>query len=124
MNTLNAGIKKLQQKQALLRALIFSFVTIIIWIGFSIFRTQQTTGISPELLKLAEPINPNIDITVLDRLEAKRSFTTAELTNFPINRLIVENGIEKIVRSNGPSVDLNTATISATPTASASAGSQ
>jgi hypothetical protein len=88
----------LKQKQAFLRILIFSLVTVIIWVGLSIFRTQQQTSVSSELQKLSEPLNPNINTTVLDRIEQKRVYSAEELTNFTIYRIVVDkNGKEEIV---------------------------
>lgn len=107
MNKEKTGLQKLQQNQAFLRALIFALVTIIIWVGFSIFHTQQTSGIPQELQDLAIPINPNIDESVIKRIEAKRTFSPSELSNFPINRLVLKNGNEVVVRGNSPISDLN-----------------
>ncbi len=86
MNT-NA-ITSLQHKQAFLRVLMFSFATILVWVGFSLFRSQQKTGISPELQKLALPLNPNIHVEVVDRIRQKRAFSDQELQGFPILRVL------------------------------------
>lgn len=96
----------LKHKQWLLRILIFTLVTAMIWLGFSLFRSQQQTGIPADLQKLAIPLNPTINIGVVDRIEQKRAYTAEELQNFPVYRLIrLPNGTEQ-VRTELPE-DLN-----------------
>ena len=97
-------INSLQQRQSLLKILIFTLVTIMIWVLLSIFRTQQRTGVSEELLQLAEPLNPNINLDVLNRIGQKRSYTPEELANFPVYKQIRnEAGEEEIVTTLPPS---------------------
>lgn len=94
-------IDSLKQKQAFLKVLIFSLVTIMIWVGFSIFRSQNTTSISPELLALAVPLNPNINLNVINTIKNKRQFTDNELSSFTIYKLVqLPGGQQQIVSSN------------------------
>ena len=86
MNT-NA-IQILQQKQGFLRLLVFSLVTVMIWVGVSLFLSQQQTGISPELQALAKPLNPNIHLEVINQIQQKRAFSDADLQNFQILHVI------------------------------------
>lgn len=82
------NLGNLQQKQTLLRILVFTLVTVVIWVALTIFRSQQKTGIAPELLKLAEPLNPNIDVSVIERIEQKKAYSEADLQNFTILKII------------------------------------
>ena len=82
------SLQSLQQKQVFLRILIFSFATILVWVGFSLFLSQQQTGISPELQQLAKPLNPNIHLEVMNQIQQKRAFSDQELQGFPILRMI------------------------------------
>ncbi len=77
-------LKSLNNQQTFLKLLIFSFVTVMIWIGFSIFSSQQKPQISEELQKMAIPLSPHIDMDVISRIEQKKSYTDAELENFTI----------------------------------------
>ena len=78
--------------------MIFTLVTIMIWVGLSIFQTQQRTGISEELQQLALPLNPNINTEVLNRINQKRSYSPEELADFPVYRLTRDaEGNDKIV---------------------------
>ncbi len=82
------NLGNLQQKQTLLRILVFTLVTVVIWVALTLFRSQQKTGIAPELQKLAEPLNPNIDVQVIERIEAKKAYSEADLQNFTILKIV------------------------------------
>jgi len=120
---MKSRLSSLQHSQALLRILVFSFFTVIVWIGFTLFQSQQQTGISPDLQLMAVPLNPNIDTQVIDRIQQKHFYTDQELSNFPIFRVVVDQGgVEHIVTSPA-TVDngSGTQTLPATPTATPSA---
>lgn len=78
----------LRIKQQVLYVLIFSFVTVTIWIGGSLFRSQKKSGIAPDLLELAKPLNPAINTFILDEIEARPSYTDEELSYFQIYKII------------------------------------
>jgi len=111
----------LHRSQTFLRILIFTLVTAIIWVGLSLFRTQEETGISPKLLKLAEPLNPNINIDVLSRIEQKRGFTEQELSDFPIYSISTDKsgGEQVVVFTAGDKVKKAVQTESASSSAAA-----
>lgn len=94
-------LSTLQRNQTFLKILIFTLVTVIIWVGMTLFRTQRSTEISPELIRLSEPLNPNINMAVIERVEQKRSFSPEELADFPIYSLFVSRtGEEQMVVFN------------------------
>lgn len=94
-------LTSLQRNQTFLKILIFTLVTVIIWVGMTLFSTQRSTEISPELIKLSEPLNPNINLTVIEQVEQKRSFSPEELADFPIYSLsISKTGEEQLVIFN------------------------
>lgn len=78
----------LRFKQQALYLMIFSFVTIVIWIGGSLFSSQKRTGIAPELLELAKPLNPTINTVLLEELEARKNYTAEELQYFQVYKVI------------------------------------
>lgn len=88
MKTIEYELKTLHYKQQLLAILIFSLVCVGLWVIVSVARSQQTTKIDPELQRLARPLNPNINESVLQQLEQKRQFTENELRTFPIYRIV------------------------------------
>lgn len=77
-------LEALRHQQIFLRILIFSIVTIMIWVGFTLFRSQQVVQIPAELQKMAIPLTPTIDLDVVTRIEQKKDYTDQELSNFPI----------------------------------------
>lgn len=94
-------LSSLQHKQTFLRIMIFTLVTVMIWVGITLFSTQRETGIKPELLILAESLNPNINTQVIERVEQKRYFSPEELADFPIYTYVVSRtGEESIVVVN------------------------
>ncbi len=109
-------IKSLQNQQTFLKLLIFSFVTVMIWIAFSIFSSQQKPQISAELQKMAIPLSPNIDMDVISRIEQKKDYSDQELSNFVIYTLVQDKtGGQVITTSNGGPVPTTSST--AAPTA-------
>lgn len=78
----------LRVKQQVLYVLIFSFVTVTIWIGGSLFSSQKKSGITPDLLELAQPLNPAINTAILDEIEARPNYTDEELSYFQIYKII------------------------------------
>lgn len=78
----------LRFKQQALYLMIFSFVTVVVWIGGSLFSSQRRTGVSPELLELAKPLNPTINTALLEEIEARKSYTDEELKYFQVYKII------------------------------------
>lgn len=81
-------ITNLRVKQQALYVMIFSFVTVVIWISASLFRSQRRTGISPDLLELAKPLSPTINVGIIDQIEQSKSYSDQELVQFQIYKLI------------------------------------
>lgn len=107
-NSFQDQLKSLQKRKELLIILLFLFVIIIFWIGLSLFTSQQKLGITPEQKKLAQPLTPNISISVLEKVEQKRVFSEFELQDFPIYALYQDGGITTVidVRDGLPDKDL------------------
>lgn len=92
-------IDQLKQQQRLLQIFIFSLVTIFIWIGFALLRSQQETQVDAKLLEQAKPLTPTIKSEVIDELEQKRLYTESELRDFPIYKFLLDkdSGINRVV---------------------------
>lgn len=91
MTDLKDAIKTLKRNQYLLYVMIFTLVVVLLWMLMALFTSQRRPGISADLQQLATPLNPNLDSEVLERLEAKTHFTSAQLANFPIYKLITSS---------------------------------
>ncbi len=79
---------KLRQETKLLWALILALVAVLIWIAVSILSPKKEQVISPELRKLAEPLNPSLNQEILNSLSTKKHYKDAELESFSIYALI------------------------------------
>ncbi len=82
MNQYQKSIQKLKARKGLLYILIFSLVTVFIWIGISIFLSQKKTKVPEKVQNYTKPLNPNIDREIVEEIEARRYFSEDELQNF------------------------------------------
>jgi cell division protein FtsL len=48
--------------------IIFTFITVLIWVAVDIVHSQQKTQITPEIQTLLEPVNPNLDKELINDL--------------------------------------------------------
>lgn len=111
------ALEALRRREGLFRVFIFSLVTVMFWIGFSIFFAQQKTKVKVDTLKFTQPLNPNINREILQDAAQRKRYTEAELQNFPIyDRLVGEKGSSQLVIA-GTAADesINTASTSALP---------
>lgn len=84
MSIFKNTLEKLKHQQQILAILVFAFIAVFIWTGTSLLSSQKTTGISQELQKMAQPLTPNLDQDILQRLQQKISFSKSQLRDFPI----------------------------------------
>ena len=56
----------MDKKQWLIAA-ILTFITVCFWVGFEILHKRIETQITPQVQELIEPINPNFDLTVIEK---------------------------------------------------------
>ena len=93
MNIFKQAFEKIKHQQQLLAILIFTFVASMIWIGISLFTSQQKTGISDDLLKLSKPLTPSINQDVIQRVQSKGVYLESQLRKFPIYMIRKESGL-------------------------------
>lgn len=48
-----------------LTILIFTLITVIIWVMFDIIQSRNAVGPAPEVQQLLEPVSPNFEISGL-----------------------------------------------------------
>jgi hypothetical protein len=86
-------LTQLRHNQLFLAIAILFLASVFIWVGLEMFGSQKSTRITPQQKKLAEPLSPVLDITVVDGLAARPYFSTADLNNFEIYKLVtLEDG--------------------------------
>jgi len=88
MATASKDLVSLRHNQQLLFFLLFSLVTVSVWVGISLITSQTKTSLSPELQALALPLNPSLNLEVLGQIEQKRTYDPSTLTSFPIYSLV------------------------------------
>ncbi|MEK7521488.1 MAG: hypothetical protein AAB599_01660 [Patescibacteria group bacterium] len=59
---------------------VLTTITIFVWIGFEVYSilNQKTLEAIPDSVLL--PIDPNLDLETLKKLESRRNFSDAEIT--------------------------------------------
>lgn len=94
----------LKHKKQMLTILTLLFICVLGWVIVTLFASQQESKVDTKLSKLAQPLTPSLDLTTLDSLESKRSFSESELANFPIYRVYVDPRTreEKIISIDEP----------------------
>jgi len=98
MNIFNQTLEKMRHQQQVLAILVFTFVAIIFWVGVSLFTSQQKTGVSNDLLRLAKPLTPTINQEVVQRLREQGVFFDSQLQDFPIYMIMKDkNHVEQMV---------------------------
>jgi hypothetical protein len=88
MNIFEQAITQLKQRQQLLAILVFSLVSIMVWIGVGLITSQHSSAISPDLRQKAEPLTPNINTQIIQRIEAEEYMLEEELQDFPVFRVV------------------------------------
>lgn len=71
MRLLLSNPNQFKLKQDLLWVIILTFITIIIWISYSIYLAYNKSTIDPEVTALLEPLNPALNQKALDILASQ-----------------------------------------------------
>lgn len=90
MNKALQELQLLRHQQYLMYLLVFSLVTIVIWVGVSLFVSQKKQQVDTELTELAIPLNPTINTAAIEALEQKVSYDPALTSEFPIYIKVVQ----------------------------------
>jgi len=103
MTSYHSPLTSLHRRQQILYVMIFTFATVVIWVGISLITSQQKSQISPQLKALALPLNPTLSRPTLDILQQKRVFRPDQLHGFPIYRLVTAPDGKQSVTTSRPS---------------------
>jgi hypothetical protein len=87
-NSITHDIKKLRQNKQFLSIMVLLFVVLLFWITVSLITSQATEKISPELQKISTPLVPVIDVTIFDKISAKRLYSEDDLSAFTIFKVL------------------------------------
>ena len=72
--------KKLIFKNNLYKIAILTFVTTVFWIGLEIYRSYNKPETTERVKTQIVPLNPNIDVELIDKLESRTSLTAADFS--------------------------------------------
>lgn len=101
-------LQALRRREGLFRVLMFTLVTVICWIGFSIVLGQGKTKIPLDVQQHTLPLNPNIDRRALQEIQSRQVYTAAELGSFPIYKIeLDEEGNQRMVSSTGEVIPIS-----------------
>lgn len=110
------ALEALRNRQMLFRIFIFTLVTVVFWIGFSIFFSQQKTKVAIDTQKHTEPLNPNINQEVLKELATRKSYTDQELIEFPIyDRIVDEDSLSRLIIAGSEAQETPTVSLDLLP---------
>lgn len=87
-NQFGKQLANIKKQRHVFIGFIFLFVIVITWTAMSLFTSQNKIAISNELKEIAKPLTPNIEEEVIDKLEGKKEYTSEELADFPIYKVV------------------------------------
>jgi hypothetical protein len=77
--------------------LLLLLVIVVFWVALGLFSSQQKFAVPKAMRELARPLSPIADEKTLAKLETKKIFSQAELANFTVYKVIV-NEVNKQLR--------------------------
>lgn len=81
-------MKKLQFGKDALILSIMTLITVLIWIGFDVYRALTKTEIPQILQKQIAPLNPQIDRETIEKIKTKETISEEELERIPTPAII------------------------------------
>ncbi len=98
-NDIKKDLHKLKTNRQFLTVLILLFVAVFFWIVVTLLNSQAKTEVSHEFTILAKPLTPHLDMEILKKIQAKKSYSDKELSQFTIYKNITtrDGKTEKIV---------------------------
>ena len=95
--SISEELRSLRQNKLYLIIMILLMVGAVIWVALTIIDADDESDVTAKAIKYATPINPNLDVSVFDTVEAKRLLTEEELNLFPINRVVKDRSGNYVV---------------------------
>ena len=109
--------ESLQRKYNLYRLAMFSFITVIAWIGFEIYRSYNKPKPTKVIQQQIEAVNPNLDLDIIGELQNRTHLSLSDLSQLEANLVFAPKpSSAPTPRPTAPP----TASASATPTPSPS----
>lgn len=105
------NIRELKLKETLLWLGTITLVTILLWIGYTVYSSYRKPTVDNSIQALRKPLNPSIDLVTLDSLEDRIVLPET----FAVTK--IATGEEEVIEAP---VEAPASTPSATPVASES----
>ena len=68
-------------RQDLSRLAILSLVTVVIWIGMSVYQALNKSQLAPDVKKQILPLTTSIDLDTMESIKQRQTVTTADWTS-------------------------------------------
>lgn len=81
---LKEQLDKLKREKLFLVILSLFFVAVLLWVGLSIFMSQQRVLVEADLISLSQPLVPSLNRELLEELATRKYFTDNQLESFSI----------------------------------------
>ncbi len=81
---LKEQLDKLKREKLFLVILSLFFVAVLLWVGLSIFISQQRVLVEADLISLSQPLVPSLNRELLEELATRKYFTDNQLESFSI----------------------------------------
>ncbi|MDZ7586169.1 MAG: hypothetical protein U0946_00300, partial [Patescibacteria group bacterium] len=57
---------------------ILTLVTVLIWIGMTVYKTLNASQVKPEVKKLLSPLTPTLDIDTMEKIKQREMVPEAD----------------------------------------------
>jgi len=96
-------IIKNQVSKDILRILILTLITIFAWVAFDVYRVLSKDIQSEVLKEQTEPLNPELDLKIIEELNSRESPNEQDFARIPKDRPLQFNqpAQEKIASQSG-----------------------
>lgn len=79
MSKKSLSYQGLLQQRVVLVGLVLALVVVMLGIGVQLFSSQQRSQVDPELQKMARPLNPTLDIEILEKVDRYQQLNSTQL---------------------------------------------
>lgn len=86
--TIQEEIARIKQSRQFMVISILLFAVVLVWVTVSLFTSQQKTTITAAQKEMAKPLQPNLDISVIDSLKAEKFYSDSDLAFFTIYKVV------------------------------------
>lgn len=64
----------MEHDRDLLLVAVFTFLTVVLWIGFELIKTAKTTTVAAPVQRIVTPLSSTIDTQTLEAIKERKSY--------------------------------------------------